>query len=265
MVSIVKPRALVLTGYGINCDLETEYAFELAGANSERVHINDLIKDIKHLEDYQILALPGGFSFGDDIAAGKVLAVKILANLNDELERFIDKGNLILGICNGAQIGVKYPLPGLDKDNQQIATLTFNDSGKFDDRWVYLRNMNNKCIFTQGIDMIELPIAHGEGKFFVQDDKILERLYEENLVVFKYVDENGNPANGRYPYNPNGSMDDIAAICDPTGWSLIMMPHPERYLTPYHHPRWQRQKVEGKLPEEGQGLQIFRNAVKHFA
>jgi phosphoribosylformylglycinamidine synthase len=264
IMSMAKPRTLVLTGYGINCDLETEHAFELAGTLAEKVHINDIIREIKDLKNYQIFVLPGGFSYRDDIAAGKVLAINILANLDDELNEFVERGNLILGICNGAQVGVKYPLPGLDKNSQQIATLTYNDSGRFGDRWIYLQNMSDKCVFTQGIDIIELPVAHGEGKFYVRDRKILQDFYANDQVVFKYVDENGKAANGRYPINPNGSMDDIAGICDITGRIFIMMPHPERYLKPQMHPRWKRQQVEGRLPKKGQGLQIFRNAVNYF-
>jgi len=128
-----------------------------------------------------------------------------------------------------------------------------------------MKGQGDKCIFTQGIADIELPVAHGEGKFFTRDRKVLERLYEQNQVVFRYVDGTGRSANGRHPYNPNGSMDDIAAICDPTGRLMIMMPHPERYLTPYHHPQWLRQKAEGRLPREGQGMKIFKNAVRYFS
>ena len=263
---MVKPRAIVLTGFGINCDNETERAFQLAGADPRRVHLQDVIDAKQRLKDYQIVAIPGGFSFGDDVASGKVFAVKLKTYLGEQIREFVNQGRLI-GICNGAQIAIKFGLlPEFDNDYEnQKATLTYNDSSRFECRWVRMKGQGDKCIFTQGIPDIELPVAHGEGRFLTRDRKVLERLYEQNQVVFKYADGRGELANGRYPYNPNGSVDDIAAICDTTGRLMIMMPHPERYLTPYHHPQWQRQRTEGRLPKEGQGLKIFKNAVRYFS
>lgn len=255
----MEPKALVLTGYGINTDYETELALELAGAEAERVHLNDLLADKRRLRDYQILALPGGFSFGDDIAAGKVLASKLKLNLLDELLKFIARGNLVIGICNGFQVLIKMGLlPGLD-GHHQLATLTYNDSGRFEDRWVYLKvNQDSKCVFTEGLEMLYLPIRNAEGKF-VAPPEVLERLKAEEQVVLRYVDEEGREAG--YPWNPSGSMENIAGICDPTGRVFGLMPHPEAFLFRVNHPRWQREA----LPEEGQGLAIFRNAVEYFS
>jgi len=254
------PKALILTGYGINCDIETAHAFKLAGAESERVHINDLIHGEKKLPDYHILAFPGGFSFGDDIASGKVLANMIKYNLGEQILEFIDSGKLILGICNGFQAMVKMGLlPGFDGDYiTQDVTLTFNDSGRFEDRWVHLNaNRNSKCVFTKGIENIYLPVRHGEGKFVVKNPQVLARLKKENHIVFQYTDREGNIAG--YPDNPNGSVDNIAAICDETGRVFGMMPHPEAFQHRTNHPGWTREK----LPEEGAGVAIFRNAVEY--
>lgn len=254
----MKPKALVLTGYGINTDYETQLGLELAGAEAERVHLNDLLADKRRLSRYQILALPGGFSFGDDIAAGKVLANRLELNLLDELLEFIERGNLVIGICNGFQVLVKMGfLPGLD-GHRQLATLTYNDSGRFEDRWVYLRvNRDSKCIFTAGLKTLYFPIRNGEGKF-VAPPQVLERLEAGNQVVLRYVDERGEEAG--YPWNPSGSMGNIAGICDPTGRVFGLMPHPEAFLFRVNHPHWQREA----LPEEGQGLAIFKNAVRYF-
>lgn len=271
-----KINVLVLIGYGINCDYETgdgfslvEKAFHTGGAETRRVHINDLIEGRDSLDGYQILVLPGGFSYGDDIASGKVLANKIKINLGEEIQRFIEEGKLIMGICNGFQVMVKAGLlPNFDGDyKKQRATLTFNDSGRFEDRWVYLRNENDKCVFTRGVDRVYLPVAHGEGKFFAEED-ILEKLKDNNQVVFRYADEGGSPARGRFPYNPNGSLRDIAGICDPTGRIFGMMPHPERHLYFINHPRWTKEKERLKrqgipIPEYGEGLQIFKNALRY--
>lgn len=259
-----KPKVLVLTGYGINCDIETELAFDLAGADAERVHINDIIDGYKRMGEYQVLALPGGFSFGDDIGSGKVLANKMRCKLGEEVQKFAESDKLVLGICNGAQAAIKYGLlPAFDRYGIQEATLTFNDSGRFEDRWIRMRSERDRCVFTREIDTVYLPVAHGEGKF-VCDPAVLSKLRTNGQIVFRYVDEQGNPANGAYPINPNGSMEDIAGVCNPTGRIFILMPHPERYLTPYTHPHWTRLKQEGKLPTEGDGMKIFRNAVDYF-
>jgi phosphoribosylformylglycinamidine synthase I len=254
------PKVLVLTGYGINCDMELAHAFRLAGADAERVHLTDLISGTAKLSDFHILALPGGFSFGDDIASGKVLANMIKYNLGEQIQEFIDAGNLIIGICNGFQAMVKMGLlPAFDGDYAaQEVTLTFNDSGRFEDRWVHLKaNKSSKCVFTKGIESIYLPVRHGEGKFVAKTPEVLARLKKGNQIVFQYVNMEGKLAG--YPFNPNGSVDNIAGICDETGRVFGMMPHPEAFTHRTNHPRWTREE----LPEEGAGVAIFRNAVEY--
>jgi phosphoribosylformylglycinamidine synthase len=214
----------------------------------------------RKLSDYHILAFPGGFSFGDDIASGKVLANMIKYNLGEHIQEFIDAGKLIMGICNGFQAMVKMgSLPAFNCDyGTQDVTLTFNDSGRFEDRWVHLKaNTKSKCVFTKGIENIYLPVRHGEGKFVVKNPQVLARLKKENHIVFQYTGSEGNIAG--YPDNPNGSVDNIAAICDETGRVFGMMPHPEAFQHRTNHPRWTREE----LPEEGAGVAIFRNAVEY--
>jgi phosphoribosylformylglycinamidine synthase I len=264
------PKVLVMTGYGINCDFETEFAFNLAGGQAERVHINDLISGARNLRDYQILVFPGGFSFGDDIASGKVLAMRNKTNLGDEIARFVEAGNLILGICNGFQVMAKYGLladPAGDYRTQRV-TVTFNDSNRYEDRWVYLKLASRKCVWTEGVEEIYLPVAHGEGKFFAPED-VVSAIEDNDQVGYYYSRPDFSQALGEYPLNPNGSVNDIAGICDPSGRLFGMMPHPERFLHFTNHPRWTRIKDElrrqGKpLPDEGDGLRIFKNGVKYF-
>ena len=264
------PRALILTGYGINCDGETTFAFQQAGANARRVHVNDLIDGHDALERYQILAFPGGFSYGDDIASGKVLANRVRTHLAEEIDRFVDRGGLVLGICNGFQVIIKYGLLGsaAGAARQQSATLTYNDSGRYEDRWVHLRPEGDRCVFTRGIERLYLPVAHGEGKFFA-DAPTLHALEAAGCAVIRYADEHGAPAGGRFPWNPNGSLNDIAGICDPTGRIFGLMPHPERHIHFTQHPLWTRlaedhRKAGSPPPEEGDGMAIFRNAVSYF-
>jgi len=250
-------KVLILYGYGINCDNETQHGFESAGAEAEKVHTNQLINGERQLKDYQILAIPGGFSFGDDIGAGKVLATKIKYNLAAEFSEFIREGKLVIGICNGFQVLVKLGiLPGFNRNyDRQDVTLTFNDSGRFEDRWVYLKtNQKSPCVWTKGIETIYLPVRHGEGKFIARDGEIRKKLIEHNQIVAQYVDNKGNSAD--YPWNPNGSELNIAGVCDETGRIFGLMPHPEAFLFPQNHPRWTREKIQ-----EGEGLKIFKNAV----
>jgi phosphoribosylformylglycinamidine synthase I len=255
-----RPQALILTGYGINCEHETAYAFNLptVGGEATLVHISDLIAQPQQLEHFHILVVPGGFAFGDDISAGIVLATKLRYRLEQPLSAFLQDGKLVLGICNGFQalvrLGVLPAVAGIPW--QQEATLTANDSGKFEDRWVYLR-VDPPCTspFVQGIDQLYLPVRHGEGKFVPRDDGILQALQVNHQIAARYRDPDGTP--GSYPWNPNGSIDDIAAVCDPSGRIFGLMPHPEAYIHRTHHPRWTRET----LPEEGMGVQIFRNAV----
>lgn len=265
-------NALILTGYGLNCDHETAYAFELAGAVSRRVHINRLIDGSIRLEDFQILVFVGGFSWGDDHGAGVIQAVRFKTNLGDSLLKFIENGNLVLGICNGFQTLVNLGLlPGFDLDYQtRSVALTVNDCGNFRDDWVRLKiNPASPCVFTRGIETMELPIRHGEGKFYAEPS-ILDRLVFHNQVVVHYALPNGEPACQTYPYNPNGSLSDIAGICDPTGRVFGLMPHPEAFNHWTNHPEWtrmkekmKRQNTEPALTDET-GIRLFRNAVMFF-
>ena len=259
-----KPKAIILRTAGTNCDYETRYALEKAGADVDLVHVNQLVKDKGLLSSYHIFVLPGGFTYGDDIAAGKVLANQLRHHLLDELTRFVDDGKLVIGICNGFQVLIKMGLlPGRNgtqpssNEYRQEFTLTYNDSNKFEDRWVYLKSFSDKSVFIDNDCMLYVPIAHAEGKFVAGNGGELENLGKSGQIIFKYVDKDGNIAN--YPWNPNGSLDNIAGICDSTGRVLGMMPHPERYIEPTQHPRWTR---EG-LKAEGDGIAIFRNAVNY--
>jgi phosphoribosylformylglycinamidine synthase I len=260
---MAQPKVMVLRTAGTNCDKETAFAFETAGARADFVHVNELARREKDLADYQILAIPGGFSYGDDIASGKILANELKYKIEERLQSFIREGKLIIGICNGFQILVKAGLlPNLAGDFQTIeSTLTLNDSDKFEDRWVHLKRVQGhgsrvKCVWTEGIDeIIELPVAHGEGKFIPKDGSVLRSLKKNGMIVFEYVDEKGRRAG--YPQCPNGSVENIAGICDPTGRIFGLMPHPERHISRYQHPRWTRKISK----EAGDGLAIFKNGV----
>jgi len=251
-------KILVLRTAGTNCDLETCHAFELAGGVAQTVHVNRLIEDPGLLDGYQILALPGGFSYGDDVAAGKILANQLIHHFRQEVQRFIDSDKLVLGICNGFQVLVKAGiLPGGSDSDGQLATITYNDSGKFEDRWVYLEPGTDKCVFINPGRRIYLPVAHGEGKVCFADEQVLEQVKAGGQVAFRYVDQDGEY--GQYPVNPNGSVDHIAGLCDATGRVMGMMPHPERFVHKTHHPRWTRGEVE-----QADGLSLFVNSVKYF-
>ncbi|MEA1997076.1 MAG: phosphoribosylformylglycinamidine synthase subunit PurQ [Gemmatimonadota bacterium] len=260
---MAKPLALVLTGFGINCDYETEYAFKAAGGDARRVHVNDLIETPALLQSYQIVAVPGGFSFGDNIASGIVLANKLKYRLGEAFLSFIESDRLLIGICNGFQVLTRMGvLPdGPQAEAGRRVSLTCNDSGKFEDRWVDLEVVKgSRCVFTRGLESLELPVRHGEGKFVTPGDGLAGELYSSGQVVMRYcAPDGGRPV--PYPLNPNGSELDIAGICDPTGRIFGLMPHPEAFIHRVLHPRWTREKV----PDEGQGLAIFRNAVSYFS
>ena len=270
------PKALVLTGFGLNCDWETTHALELAGAEAHRVHINQLVMgeeigELARLEDYQIFAFIGGFSWGDDHGAGVIFATKLLYNIGEDILRFIEEGNLVIGICNGFQAMVNVGLlPGFDGDyRSRTVALIGNDCGNFRDQWVHLKvDTGSPCVFTRGLEHLELPVRHGEGKFYAEES-VIRDLEEKNQVVVRYADSEGNSANGSYPENPNGSMNDIAGICDSTGRVFGLMPHPEAYNHWTNHPNWtqfkERYRRGGEpYPQEGYGIQIFRNAVEYF-
>lgn len=252
-----KPKVCILRSAGTNCDKETAFAFQKAGAEVELVHINKLISAKCNLDNFQILALPGGFSYGDDLGAGRILANELRFKLIAGLKEFIKQGKLIIGICNGFQILVKSGLLPGNADFKQEASLIINDSGKFEDRWVYLKSSQKKCVWTKDLpEVIYLPVAHGEGKFVVQDKAILERLNAKEQIVFRYCNKAGQDC--RYPENPNGSIEDVAGISDETGRILGLMPHPERHIDSLQHPHL----TDSPAKNSGEGLLIFKNGVE---
>ncbi len=255
---MARPRALILRAPGANCDAEAQFAFEQAGALAERVHINRLREDPSQLHRYQVLCVPGGFTYGDDVAAGKILGNQLAHFLGDALRRFRDADKLILGICNGFQALLKAGLIVAPDEDGPLATLTNNAQGKFEDRWIYLQATPGRCPFLEGYDRLHLPIAHGEGNLLCREPWILQGLMQTGQVVLRYVSSEGQP--GPYPINPNGSQGDVAGLCDVTGRVLGLMPHPERHVLPTQHPRWTRLG----LAAEGDGLRLFRNAVAYF-
>jgi phosphoribosylformylglycinamidine synthase len=252
------PRVLIVRAPGANCDAEAEFAFERAGAAAERVHVNRLREQPGLLQRYQVLVVPGGFTYGDDVAAGKILGNQLAHFLGDSLRRFRDADKLVLGICNGFQALLKAGLIVPPDEDGPLATLTNNACGKFEDRWVYLRAMPGNCPFLRGYDRLHVPVAHGEGNFVCRETWIRQGLEQSGQVVLRYVDAEGQP--GAYPVNPNGSQGDVAGLCDASGRVLGLMPHPERHVLPTQHPRWTRLG----LAPEGDGLRLFRNAVQYF-
>lgn len=268
------PRALVLAGYGINCDFETAHALTLAGAVAERVHIAELTGTAhqpaaRSLTGFDILVFDGGFSWGDDHGAGVLLATRLGNHLRDQLEQFLKRGGLVLGICNGFQALVNLGLlPMLDGGWGRTVALAANDCGNFQDRWVELAaEPNSPCLFTKGIKRLALPVRHGEGKL-VAEPAVLAEMESRGLVALRYADSRGLPAGGRWPENPNGSEHDIAGICDPSGRVFGLMPHPEGHYRVSQRPTWTRERElarrrGGTLDPMGPGLglAIFQNAV----
>ncbi len=244
--------------------METKVAFDRAGAKATCVHLTDLMANPEALHEYQILAIPGGFSYGDDVASGKIFANRMRHRLGDELLQFAQEGKLVIGICNGFQVMVKMGLlPFFEGCFAQEVTVTHNDSDRFENRWVNLKkDPATPCVWLKDIDTLEAPIRHGEGKFIPRDDAVLKQMQENHQVVLRYADAEGTPANGKFPANPNGSVDDIAGICDPSGRLFGLMPHPEAFIAATNHPTWTR---DGNLHEDGAGLQLFRNAVEYAA
>jgi phosphoribosylformylglycinamidine synthase len=259
---MARPRVLVLRAPGTNCDHETAFAFEQAGGAPELVHINRLLDQPQRASNYQILCIPGGFSYGDDIAAGRILANQIRHHLADVVRDFRDAGKLILGICNGFQVLIKAGILLHDDQQGALATLTWNDSGRFEDRWVSLDVQGGQSVFLRNVVSLYLPVAHAEGKFVPASPQSLQQLDDSGQLVLRYAAANGQPSGPvPYPDNPNGSEADVAGACDATGRVLGLMPHPERFVDPTQHPRWTREE----LPERGHGCVLFDNAVGYFA
>lgn len=254
-------RVLVLRSPGTNCNEETAYAFGLAGAACEQIHVNRLLENPRMLDEFQILCVPGGFSYGDDLGAGKVLALR-LESLGDRLKAFRDADRLILGICNGFQVLLKTGLliEADDVTGESKATLAFNRQGRFEDRWVHVAVRHGRCAFLANDDLWAVPVAHAEGNFQVAEPAVLDWLRTEGRIVVEYVDAEGKC--GPYPVNPNGSIGNVAGICDRTGRVFALMPHPERHVHPWQHPKWTRRASQ---PEHGDGLRFFQSAVGYFS
>ncbi len=254
-----KPKALILKADGINRDEEMVFAFNIAGADAKIVHINDLRSKKEKLSSYQILGIPGGFAYGDDIVAGKVLAVEMIAYLGEELRRFVQRSNTaIIGVCNCFQVLVRTGLVPFGHLGSMDATLVNNDSGHFECRWIKVKvekGSNSKFLTGLENQIIWYPVAHGEGKFMATP-KVLSQIEKENLVAFRYVDDKGLPTQ-KYPDNPNGSTNAIVGISDETGRVLGLMPHPECFVRIEQHPNWRRGGVSNP-----QGLPLFENIVK---
>ena len=268
-------RVAVLFGFGINCDRETAAVFEMVGGTSERLHVNNLVQGNRSLEEFDILAVPGGFSFGDHLGSGRLLGNRLRFALRDQLQKFVSSGKPIIGICNGFQALVKTGLlPGpekasLEPDLIQRASLTLNNTGRYEDRWVTLEfDSQSPCIWTKGIQRIECPVRHGEGRFVMPTDAELDRLSSNHQLTVRYVDPSTEPGTNPsddllpFPLSPNGSMRNIAGICDPTGLVFGLMPHPEAFYTMWLHPEHTSMKLN-EDEWEGSGLQIFRNAVEY--
>ncbi len=260
-----KPKILVLRADGTNCDEELAFAFNLAGGDAEFVHVNELRSKEKKFSDFQILALPGGFAYGDDIVSGKILAVELTSFFSEELQKFIDhKDTLVVGICNGFQVLIRTGLLPFRNIGTMDATLTNNDSGLFECRWVKIKQEKSRCVFLKETnDIMDVSVNHGEGKFFA-DAEVIKKVEDEDLVVFRYVDAHSKPTS-IYPNNPNGSTNAIAGICDPTGRIIGMMPHPEKFHHVTNHPNWRRMKYlpAGRQVDKPQGLPIFENMIDY--
>ncbi|MBI1337969.1 MAG: phosphoribosylformylglycinamidine synthase [Phycisphaera sp.] len=248
----MKPTALILRSAGTNCDRELAHAFELAGAATQALHVHKLIADPGLIEQFDLIGFPGGFSYGDDIAAGRILANQLRHRLLEPLQDAVRRGVPMIGICNGFQVLVKMGLLPDPLEPKQTVTLADNTSGRFTDRWIRLvADSTSVCLWTRSLDQLDLPIAHGEGRFTGHPD-VISRLRDNHQVALRYAHND----------NPNGSLDDIAGICDPTGSVLGLMPHPERFTDPTHHPQWTRQSPDW-LTQTPAGLRFFHNAVEH--
>ncbi len=266
---MAQARVLIVRAPGTNCDEETAFAFEQVGARTSRLHINYLIENPQKGAEFQILCFPGGFSFGDDIAAGRILAQRLHVHLQELVESFRTKKRLVLGICNGFQVmmrlGIFFPQEVYPNAiAQPPATLTLNHQARFEDRWVHLSTDAPQCVFLREIDQCYLPMAHAEGRFVFRDPSSQQKLVDSSQLALRYCKENGESGDSAlaFPWNPNGSELNVAGICDPSGCVFGLMPHPERHMEFTQHPSWTRRE---KQPEYGEGRKIFQNAVEYFA
>jgi phosphoribosylformylglycinamidine synthase len=266
-------KALIITGFGINCEEEMAAAYKLAGAETTLCHLNDVFNHKVSIHDFHILNFPGGFAFGDDLGSGKVLSNKMKFKkmsdgrlFLDEIKEFLEDGKYILGICNGFQFLVKMGLlPDIEAKWQQEVTLTRNNSAKFEDRWVYCKiNHKSKTPFLKDIDILQVPVRHGEGKLIIKDKEIEKAIIENDMNCLIYCDREGNITD-EYPYNPNGSQLNCAGLTNKTGQVFGLMPHPEAFLSLYNHPNWgQLKRTNPHISEDGDGLKIFKNIVQYI-
>ncbi len=263
------PRVLILRAPGTNCDEETAFAFEAAGGVAERVHVNRLIENPALKDRYQVLCVPGGFSYGDDIAAGRILATRLRRHLADMVDDFVhgDGDRLVLGICNGMQVLMRLGVltEGVDADADVPATLTWNDHGRFEDRWVHLAVDQTPCVFLRDVERMYLPMAHAEGKFVAANSTVIDHLKQQGRLALRYSDGPQGAVEETtlsFPANPNGAQGNVAGVCDATGRVFGLMPHPERHIDPTQHPGWTRRSEQ---PEYGDGWIMFRNAIDWFA
>lgn len=262
-----KPKVCILRVGGTNCDFETKIAFEEAGAEAEIIHTNKAVK--QGLEQYHIITIPGGFSYGDYVRAGAIWAKRLAAKLGGTMAKLVEEERLVLGICNGFQVLVEMGLlPGFEGMSKiPQASLAVNVSAKYECRWVYLKHVGSgKCAFTKLIPkgaVLRMPVAHAEGRFILPKEKekeYLAKMYINGQIIFKYCLEDGKSAEGKYPYNPNGSIEDIAAICNPKGNLMSLMPHPERAIFYWQLPDWTRLD---EFPTYCDGMLIFKSAVEY--
>ena len=261
----MKPTTLIIRAAGTNCDRELAHAFELAGASTHTIHLNALIAEPAWLERADLVGFPGGFSYGDDIAAGRIFANRLRHRLLEPLRAAVARGVPVIGVCNGFQVLVKLGLLPDPNSDAQTATLADNTNGRFTDRWVSLRaQADSPCVWTRGMagEILDLPIAHGEGRFLPASDSLLQQWKQRGQIALRYATASTSQGTPNFPGNPNGSTDDIAGVCDASGVVLGLMPHPERFTHATNHPLWTRMAHEA-LAQTPQGLRFFQNAVEH--
>jgi len=263
-------KALVIGGYGLNCEEETAFAFERCGFDSSIRHINDLIENPGELDDTQVLCIPGGFSYGDDTGSGNAFAQKMRLTLGDKLKEFVTRDTLTIGICNGCQVAANLGLaPAIDeKYGERQVAVTHNENARYQCRWVDMAVQETSSPWLEGIERLHIPVAHGEGRFMMADDR-LKALNANKQVALRYVKPDGEAAKSEFPYNPNGSTDDIAGLTDPSGRVFIMMPHPERGMFTWQRDDYAKLKDQARrdgkaLPDESDGLALFNNAARYF-